>query len=245
MTNFAGEISDIFIQCFSSLSVQTSIVASLLSLLFKSNRVFPAIVVEKLSAKFLVCVSKDEVQTAKLLLRAMASLVASNCVLLSGPNSILDLLDSLNSVTESSWIRSTEDSVEKPVLDHQGQVTAYLIATAIPWLATAFTADTVNAAEANEILLRLGKSCERVCAEWQSPFEVDGQQSVFHVAIVHATDSSIDPDSMAGESRNSYFILFHLLVKSYYHICFGVSFLYNCSSLTVLIFYVFSYDAKT
>jgi hypothetical protein len=164
--------------------------------------VFPVIVVEKLSAKFLLSVSKDEVQTAKLLLRAMASLAASNCVLLSGPNSIMDLLDSLNSVTESSWIRSTEDSVEKAVLDHQGQVTAYLIATAIPWIATAFTADTANSAEALEILLRLGTSCARVCAEWQSPYEVDGQQAVFHVAIVHATDSSIDPDTMAGESSS-------------------------------------------
>lgn len=193
------EISDIFIQCFSNLSVQTSIVASLLALIFKSNRVFPVIVVEKLSAKFLVSVSKGEVPTAKLLLRAMASLVASNCVLLSGPNSIMDLLDSLNSVTESSWIRSNcDDFQEKAVLDHQGQVTAYLIATAIPWIATAFTADTANLAECSEILIRLGKSCERVCAEWQSPYEVDGQQSIFHVAIVHATDSSVDPDSMAG-----------------------------------------------
>jgi hypothetical protein len=208
LTNFSAEISDIFIQCFSNLSVQTSIVASLLSLLFKANRVFPVIVVEKLSAKFLLSVSKDEVQTAKLLLRAMASLVASNCVLLSGPNSIMDLLDSLNSVTESSWIRSTEDSVEKAVLDHQGQVTAYLVATAIPWLATAFTADTANLAEASEILIRLGKSCERVCAEWQSPYEVDGQQSVFHVAIVHATDSSIDPDTMTGECSSCPVVLF-------------------------------------
>lgn len=205
LTNYAEEISDLFVQCFSTLSVQASIIASLLAMVFKSNRIFPTLVVEKLTARFTVALQKDEVQTAKLLLRSMASLASSNCVLLSGENSFFSILEALNDVTEGSWVSRKEGSSEKAVLDHQGQVTAYLVATAIPWVLTSFNEPRIlTVAEidgARVILNKLVLSCERVCTEWVSPFEVDGQQAVFHVGIIHSTDSAANTnaDDMEGK----------------------------------------------
>ena len=197
LSNFPVEITDLFIQCFSELSVQSPVIASLLSMVYKSNKVFPALVVEKLTANLYHTIQKDDVQVAKLLLRALAGLASSNCVLLTGPNSVLSLLDALNGITESSWIRDVVDSAERSTLDHQGQVTAFLVATTIPWVISAVNLSSTDQSEAAVVLKRILKSCERVCSEWRSPFEVDGQQALFHVGIQHATDC-VDVDSIAG-----------------------------------------------
>ena len=139
-------------------------------MVFKSNRIFPSLVVEKLTARFIVALQKDEVQTAKLLLRSMASLASSNCVRLSGENSLFSILEVLNDVTERSWVPRKEGSSEKAVLDHQGQVTAYLVATAIPWVLTSFNEPSMLPAaaidEAKVVLSKLVQSCGRVCADW-------------------------------------------------------------------------------
>ena len=176
-------------------------------MVFKSNRIFPSLVIEKLTARFIIALQKDEVQTAKLLLRSMAALASSNCVILSGENSFFSIIEALNDVTESSWVRRKEGSSEKAVLDHQGQVTAYLVATALPWVLTSFNEPSVlPSAEMDKAKIVLKKavdSCERVCAEWSSPFEVGGQQAVFHVGIIHTTDSAAaNADDMKG--RYSY-----------------------------------------
>ena len=174
-------------------------------MVFKSNRTFPSLVVEKLTARFIVALQKEEVQTAKLLLRSMAALASSNCVLLSGENSFFSILEALDDVTVGSWVRRKEGSLGKAVLDHQGQLTAYLVATAIPWVLTSFNeSSALPAAEiggAKVVLNKLVQSCERVCAEWVSPFEVDGQQALFHVGIIHSTDSAANSDDTKGNGR--------------------------------------------
>ena len=175
-------------------------------MVYKSNKVFPALVVEKLTANFCLSIQKDDVQVAKLLLRAMAGLASSNCVLLTGPNSVLSVLDALNGITESSWIRDVVDSSERSILDHQGQVTAFLVATTIPWVISAVNLSSTDLSEATDVLKRILKSCERVCSEWRSPFEVDGQQALFHVGIQHATDC-VDINSITGEKLSPHYAL--------------------------------------
>lgn len=166
-------------------------------MVYKSNKVFPAVVVEKLTINFHLSLLKDDVQVAKLLLRAMAGLASSNCVLTTGPNSVLSVLDALNGITDSSWIRDVVDSAERSMLDHQGQVTAFLVATTIPWVISAVNLSSSDQSESADVLKRILKSCERVCSEWRSPFEVDGLQALFHVGIQHATDC-VDVNSIAG-----------------------------------------------
>ena len=206
LTIFADEISDLFIQCFSQLSVQIPILSTLLAAVFKSNRVFPKVVVEKLTTKLLMTIQKDDVQTSKLILRTMASLVSSNCVILSGDNSFFNVLETLNNITESSWIVPKNvpqggENEPKLILDYQGQVSAFLLATTIPWISTVFSSSSALSADLSEprnILAKIKETLEHVCTDWKSPYEIGGTQTVFHIGIVHATDCNDDPDVMSG-----------------------------------------------
>ena len=219
MTIFADEISDLFVQCFSQLSVQIPILSTLLAAVFKSNRVFPKVVVEKLTAKLLTTIQKDDVQTSKLILRTMASLVSSNCVILSGDNGFLNILETLNDITESSWIILKNipvggENEPKPILDYQGQVSAFLLATTIPWISTVFSTSSAHSADlsvSRDILAKIKKTLAHVCTDWKSPFEIGGTQTVFHIGIVHATDCNDDPDVMSGTDYSccisAYFLL--------------------------------------
>ena len=223
MTIFADEISDLFIQSFSQLSVQIPILSTLLAAVFKSNRVFPKVVVEKLSAKLLTTIQKDDVQTSKLILRTMASLVSSNCVILSGDDGFLNILETLNNITESSWIVIKNvplggENEPKLILDYQGQVTAFLLATTIPWISTVFSTSSAHSADlsaSRDILARIKKTLVHVCTDWKSPFEIGGTQTVFHIGIVHATDCNDDPDVMSGTDHSCCVSRYFLLLFRY------------------------------
>ena len=211
LTTFAADISDLFVKCFTQLSVQTSILATLLSLIHKSDPSFPALVLEKLVSRLLVALQQDEVQVAKLALRAVACLGSSNCVLLCSDNGgISSLLQTLSSIVESSWLQIDESSAaatasssgssrsSKPthVLSHKGQVAAFLLASTVPWIAPALAGTAGEEKSGSEVLTHVRMVCERVCSDWKSPYEVGGQQAIFHVSIVHATDDS--DDGLAG-----------------------------------------------
>lgn len=185
---YSEEISDIFIQCFTTLSIQVPIIATLLAVIFKSDSKFPIIVVEKLSRKLLLSLGDDDVQVSKLVLRAIASLTASNCMLSSGPGSITSVLETFLDITESSFL--------KEKLDYQGQVTAFLLSSTLPWIASKLNTDD----EGKSVLERSKKILEKVLNQWISPYEVGGQQAIFHVGIVHATDCTGDSDNMTGIS---------------------------------------------
>lgn len=149
-------------------------------------------------------------QAAKLALRALACLGSSNCVLLCSESmttdgSIGSLLEALSSVVETAWVEVADEAdssssraaagkgkaggSKKFVLAHKGQVAAFLLASTIPWVAPALAGDAVGG---QSVLASVKRACDRVCAEWQSPFDCGGTQALFHVSIVHATDDGED-----------------------------------------------------
>ena len=169
-------------------------------------------------SRLLEALQQDEVQVAKLALRAVACLGSSNCVVLRSDNGgISGLLQTLGSIAESSWLQidessaaatasssgSSRSSLPTHVLSHKGQVAAFLLASTVPWIAPALAGAAVDSSVAtgeqrngNEILALIRMVCERVCSNWRSPYEVGGQQAIFHVSIVHATDDG--DDGLAG-----------------------------------------------
>lgn len=161
---------------------------------------------DKLTTKLLISIQKDDVQTSKLILRSMASLASSNCIILSGNDSFFNILETLNNITESSWIVPKNipqggENIPQSVLDYQGQVSAFLLAATIPWISTVFspsTAGTTDLLESKNILTKIKNTLTRVCSEWISPYELGGPQAVFHIGIVHATDCKDGPDDMSG-----------------------------------------------
>jgi hypothetical protein len=86
-----------------------------------------------LNRKLLQSLSDDDVQVSKLALRAIASLSASNCMVLSGIGSINSVLETFLDITESSFIDGK--------LDYQGQVTAFLLSSTLPWIASKLNTD--------------------------------------------------------------------------------------------------------
>jgi len=80
------------VKCFSQLSVQTPIIASLLALVHTSEPDFTAQVADKLQARYLLAVAQDEVVTAKLLLRAVACLASALTFAVDGPGGLVEIL---------------------------------------------------------------------------------------------------------------------------------------------------------
>ena len=237
-------------QCFSQLSVQIPILSALLALVFKANKIFPKIVIEKLNAKLLITLKKDDVQTSKLIMRTFACLTSSNCIVLSGSDSFFEILETLNNIVESSWCHpknsnniihtngnsNGNDDNDKEILDYHGQITAYLLATTIPWIITIFSSNSPTTSDKTEskiILLKIKNTLVRVCTDWQSPYEVGGTQAIFHIGIVHATDCSDDSDAMAGVC-----VCVCVCCVKYLNILFLVfSFQYFILNISLLIFY--------
>lgn len=79
-------------KCFSQLSVQTPIIASLLALVHTHEPDFTAQVADKLQARYLLAVAQDEVVTAKLLLRAVACLTSALSFAVEGPGGLVEIL---------------------------------------------------------------------------------------------------------------------------------------------------------
>ena len=104
LKDYPEEISDLFLKCFSQLSVQTPILASLLALIHAQDPEFGVLVGDKLHQRYLQAVSNDEVPVAKLLLRAISCLAACNAFQISGSGGLLEILHSLLSVLQSGAV---------------------------------------------------------------------------------------------------------------------------------------------
>eukprot|EP01031_Cornospumella_fuschlensis_P043115 gene43115-52694_t len=90
LSTFGEGIADLFVQCFSQLSAQTPVYAALLSqLLGAGQEAFLSLVVARLESAALQALDRDEVVTAKLLLRALACLAAAGVVSTTGDFGLL------------------------------------------------------------------------------------------------------------------------------------------------------------
>ncbi len=84
-----------FVKCFSQLSVQTPIIATLLALLHAQEPEFSALVVDKLQTRYLAAVAQDEVVVAKLLLRAVSCLSSALTFAVEGSGGLVEILTPL------------------------------------------------------------------------------------------------------------------------------------------------------
>ncbi len=95
MKAFPAEISDLMVKCFSQLSVQTPIMASMLALIHPHEPEFTALVADKLQTRYLQAVAQDEVVVAKLLLRAVTCLAGALTFAVEGNGGLVEILTPL------------------------------------------------------------------------------------------------------------------------------------------------------
>lgn len=177
---FPEEISDVFVKCMSSLSVQSTIVSTLLSLIYRRDASFPAIVVRKLGDGFINALKQNNINVAKVLLRSMAALTCSHCLVAEGQGSVLSLLETLLARVEMDWklAKSASD------ISVEGKVAMYLLASTIPWLVSELTAGKVGTKFAAKLLPIL----QRFQDEYKSVYDLGGSCALFHAYAATVDD---------------------------------------------------------
>jgi hypothetical protein len=180
LDQFSSDLSDLFIKCFSQLSVQSPILSTLLALIYKQDQAFPALVVGKLTRLVTASLADGDVMTCKLALRAICCLASTECVAIEGSGSLCVLLDALLSVAYAAWTSSMGSS--DATLSIEGQVASFLVASCIPWCANALASTDAG----KEVLSRSAGQCARVVSDWSaaSPYHVGGSQAIFHINAV-------------------------------------------------------------
>jgi len=171
------EIGIIFINAIKCLSMQSTIVSTLIAMIFRLNKEFPSYLITALSKELLDSINNDNVLVSKLLLRSLASLCCSNCLSFNGPDSLLDVLDALVSIAEKPYTNDDGITIDG-YKSKQGEVAAYLVSSTVCWCSTLFKADDDHASSIKKRILSL---CHQINDNRRSPYDVGGQQAIFQV----------------------------------------------------------------
>lgn len=166
--DFADEISDVFIQCISNLSMQGPIYSTLIAMIYKQDINFPALIVSKLNKALLESLDEDNVSVSKLILRSIASLASCNCINVSGQGGLVDLLTSLLSVAQG-------DGVD--ILTPEREVATFLLASTMPYCAVVLG----NYPEGIEIRSNINAYLSHVLTSIHSCYDIGGKLALFHV----------------------------------------------------------------
>ena len=172
IVTFPEEISNIFIKCMTKLPVQSTVTATLLSLIYRKDTDFSALVVQKLSSSFINALKFNEIIHAKLTLRSMASLCCCNCLDL---DSLVSLLNALLDFVLAEGSTS---------LTLEGKISLYLLSSTIPWIVSALS-DNANG---SEFLNKVEKFMTEFEKDYVSDFDVNGISSVFQAYAVPVDD---------------------------------------------------------
>lgn len=171
------EIGNVFINAIKCLSMQSTIVSTLVAMIFRLNKDFPAHLINSLSKELLQSLENDNVLVSKLILRSMASLCCSNCLSFSGSDSLLEVFDALLSIAEKPFTDADGVTIDG-YKSKQGEVAAYLVSSTVCWCSTLFKPDDEQASSIKKRILSL---CHNITDKRRSPFDVGGQQAIFQV----------------------------------------------------------------
>lgn len=185
LKTFVDDISDLMVKCFSQLILQTPVIATLLSLIFKSESSFSVLVLQKLVRQLTRALKEGDIILARNHLRACASLASAGSLHMSGgEGSMIQLLSVFVDEAEREISHSANNSFN--VLS---QSLVFLIGSTIPYIADALKGNTDEATMS--VLSRCLALCRKVCqGTWSSPYDVHGPHSLFHAQIEGTTAPS-------------------------------------------------------
>ncbi len=185
---FPNEISDVFVKCLSSLPVQSTIVGTLLGLIYRRESSFPSLVVQKLGDTFINSMKQNDINTAKISLRSMAALTCSGCLVSSGDGSVLHLLGVfLQQVLSDGAADANKLSIE-------AKVALYLLSSTLPWIAT----ELIKTSEGCAFVSKTIPILEQFLKEYKSPYDVGMKTPVFHTYVVPVDD---DGNEVSADAR--------------------------------------------
>lgn len=176
---FPNEISDIFVRCMSSLPVQSTVVSTVLSLVFKRDANFPMIVKDKIETKLLQSLAANDVLQTKLILRSIAALACCKCLDADSLSATIGVL--IDKVEQSypaakkgkgKGRKSTSAEDSGSAFTSDSMVPLYLVASTVPWAAEVLS---------ESIKERCTALFTKFLSEYQSTFDVGGKQALFQV----------------------------------------------------------------
>ena len=203
LNKYANEIGDIFIKCFSQLSVQIPILCTLLSLIARENSSFAALVVSKLFTEMIMSLKSGDVIVARNHLRSFACLTAAKMIALKSDNtatsgsSFLQLLLSLVEIAEEE---NANTSTEDHSLTVSSQAAIYLLATTVPFIASELHICKSEGQDTDNVSSRIAALCRVVAPNspdgiaHKSLYDCNNTHSVFHVNIegTQSPDPALD-----------------------------------------------------
>ena len=218
LNKYANEIGDIFIKCFSQLSVQIPILCTLLSVIARKNSSFAAQVVSKLFTEMMMSLKAGDVIVARNHLRSFACLTAARMISLNSDNteavgsSFLQLLLALVEIAEEeNALTSTSDDHSLTV---SSQAAIYLLAATVPFIASELHQCQVDGQDTDEVSSRIAALCRVVAPNTadgvahKSLYDCNNTHSVFHVNIegTQSPNAALDcftrPISAANENSD-------------------------------------------
>jgi hypothetical protein len=171
----------------SLLTVQASIISTVLALISQQDTTFTSLVLSKLVNNRLVkSLSDGDMLTSKVILRSLATLASCKCLTLEGLNGFCNLLHMFISVSCSGWSTNTEKSGNSPSLSPEEQARTYLIAQTVPWALDILVKSEIGRATLDRVLPIL----MRVLSDWRSPYCPGGKLAIFHLDSAEQIESN-------------------------------------------------------
>jgi hypothetical protein len=186
---FPNEISDVFVQCLSTLPVQCTVVASVLSLVYRRDASFPMVVRDKLEQKLVQALNTSNVNEAKIILRSLAAM--SCCGMLNG----VSLTATLAILCDAAApITSGRKGKGKGAAGHEWSDSAktalFLLASTIPWCVEGTSPSAA------------GLLFAEFLKDYKSEFDVGGKHEVFRAYACPLDDNGNEttPSAMGALS---------------------------------------------
>lgn len=192
-------------KCFCQLTLQAPIIATLLSIISRSNREFPELVLQKLLTQLNSSLKTGDVLVARNLIRVLSCLTSTKTLMLEDEPSggdgtgtgFLSLLNILCSIAESETSSFSSYSI-------QVEAAIFLLASSVPYFANILYDKSGNSSEVSHLLTRIVAICrtvapiEETLCRRSSRYDVGGSHAVFHVNIEGTTPPTCanDPTSL-------------------------------------------------
>ena len=169
LQQYPQEISDLICKMLTMLSMQCPIIATVLALIFKAEPDFVDLVVERVKLALLGALKDDAVLTAKLALRALASLASCRCLATDGSGGLTLLLSTLLDA-------ATTNSGPGSDLSGHAMILFYLVGHTLPYCSAVLAQDAAGQA----FLARAVATFTPAVAAYRSPFSAGGSRAIFH-----------------------------------------------------------------
>jgi hypothetical protein len=174
--------------------LQAPVIATLLSIIARSDREFIELVLQKTLTQFNASLASGDVLVARNLFRVLSCLASTNTISLEGgdgstSSGFIDLVKLLCSIAEAEVFSNSQYSIGV-------EATIFILSSCVPYFANLLHLSGINNSEIAQLSSRISAICRAVApidenhtgpCRGSSRYDVGGSHAVFHVSIEGTT----------------------------------------------------------